>query len=287
MTILQFSIPPLPHYLFSGEDTYDINETHPNRRNIEVFDLLVVTKGTLFLGEEENEWSIGSGEALILRPDHHHYSTRPCQDETHFFWLHFQTNGNWKEIDQEGNRKNESTQITPFYKGELFNLNIPRFCKLRNPINTFEKFNKLLLLNSQVNPTSRWEEQLIFQELLQDLYRNQKSRAHAAVVHVAEKAATYLQQNYQDPLLTYKSLKAAINFHPTYVTRCMKQVFGTTPLEYLTKYRIEQSKLLLINTDLPICDIGEKVGFNSPSYFTRCFMKHVNISPLQFRKHYR
>jgi AraC-like DNA-binding protein len=286
MSIFQFTIPPLPHYLFSGEDTYSEHHTHPNRKNIDLFDLIVVTKGDLFLTEENREWTVQAGQALILRPDRHHYSTKPCEEETHFYWLHFHTKGFWCEQFEENIQAYGNSQKNPFYQGELFYLNIPRFCTLSNPIEIYEKFRKLLLIDNQVTPASRWQEQLIFQEILQELHRVQKPKANASVIKIAEKAAIYLQQNYQKPL-SYDHLGKALNFHPTYVSRCMKEIFGSTPLEYLTSYRIEQSKILLMNTDLPVGHIAEKIGFNSTSYFTRNFSRLVHMTPLTFRKQFR
>ena len=43
--IFQFTAPPLPHYIICGEDTYQVGDKHPDRYNIGVFDLILVTKG--------------------------------------------------------------------------------------------------------------------------------------------------------------------------------------------------------------------------------------------------
>lgn len=286
MSIFQFIIPPLPHFLFCGEDTYFKDNSHPNRRNIGLFDLIVVTQGTLYISEEDLDWIVEGGNALILRPDKYHFSTKPCIEETHFYWLHFQSKGDWLEVDEESSTFYGNSHKNPFYQDELFYLYLPRFCRLDNSIQTFERFRKLLLFDNQVTPKSRWQEQLIFQEILQDLNRSQNKKASSTIMQIAEKAVIFLQKNYKNPL-TYEKLGYALNFHPTYVTRCMKQVFDCTPLEYLTRYRIEQSKLLLVNTDLPIGHIAEEVGFSSISYYSRCFAKLVQLTPVGFRKQYR
>ncbi|TOC01231.1 AraC family transcriptional regulator, partial [Vibrio parahaemolyticus] len=49
------------------------------------------------------------------------------------------------------------------------------------------------------------------------------------------------------------------------------------------KLRMENARVLLNNTDLPISIISEKVGFTCQSSFTRCFSNHFSQSP----KHYR
>lgn len=95
MSLLQFSSPPLPHYIISGLTHFPQGFRHVNRHNINVFDLLVVREGCLYLGEEDRKYEVQAGEALILRPDCHHYGTADCREDGSYYWLHFQTPGPW------------------------------------------------------------------------------------------------------------------------------------------------------------------------------------------------
>jgi AraC-like DNA-binding protein len=52
------------------------------------------------------------------------------------------------------------------------------------------------------------------------------------------------------------------------------------------KYRIQQAKLLLQQTDLSISHIGEQVGFNQAAYFTSCFVKATGLTPRTYRQRY-
>jgi AraC-like DNA-binding protein len=287
MTILQFTVPSIPHYIMCGEDTYNINQSHPNRRNIEVFDLLIVTKGALFIGEEDQKWEVKAGEVLILRPDRYHYADQKCKENTHFFWLHFQTTGKWYEVKAANiNESSHKTHITPFHKSELFTIELPKYCILSNPAGFYEKLRNLLFLVGNVSSKARLQEQAIFQEIMMQLHREHQPKVNSNIVQIAEKAADYLQQNFQNPL-TYEQLSEVLNFHPAYISRCMKQVYGCTPQEYLTNYRIEQSKLFLLNTDKSVSEIAEKVGFSTISYFTKTFSKVLKITPLKFRNQFR
>lgn len=287
MTFLQFTVPSIPHYIMCGEDTYYINHSHPNRRNIDVFDLLVVTGGTLFIGEENEKWEVTTGQALILRPDRYHFSTKACDEETHFYWLHFQTIGKWKEVNEIKQKEQKHTiPITPFHQSELFTIDLPKYCTLSNPIGFYENIRKLLLLVGNLSNKARLQEQAIFHDILMDLHREQLPKVTSNIMEIAEKAAVFLQQNFQNSL-TYEQLSEVLNFHPAYITRCMKQVYGCTPQEYLTKYRIEQSKIFLLNTDKSVSEIAEKVGFSTISYFTKTFSKLLKMSPLKFRNQFR
>ena len=97
--MLQFIVPPMPHYIVGGEDTYQVGDSHAARSNIRVFDLLLVMRGCLYLEEEGTTYAVKGGSFLILRPDCSHRSTRVCEEETHFYWIHFQTVGDWHNVE--------------------------------------------------------------------------------------------------------------------------------------------------------------------------------------------
>lgn len=42
--------------------------------------------------------------------------------------------------------------------------------------------------------------------------------------------------------------------------------------------RLEQAKLLLLQTDLAVSRIAEEVGFNNAAYFTSCFARFEGIT---------
>jgi AraC-like DNA-binding protein len=163
---------------------------------------------------------------------------------------------------------------------------LPKFSTLSTPAVFFENLQKLILLGGKVSAKSRLQEQAIFQEVLMYLHRDHLPKVNSSVIHVAENAADFLRQNFHQQI-TYDHLSEVLNFHSAYITRCMKQVYGCTPHEYLTRYRLDQSKIFLLNTDKSISEIAEKVGFSTISYFTKSFAKSLKITPLKFRHQFR
>lgn len=101
----------------------------------------------------------------------------------------------------------------------------------------------------------------------------------------AEQAAAYLRSHYREKI-TAHDLGESLNFHPVYVARCMNKEYGVSPMDYLLHYRIEQSKLLLMQTDFTIARVAEEVGFNQAPYFSSCFLKIEGISPRQYRNRF-
>ena len=59
---------------------------------------------------------------------------------------------------------------------------------------------------------------------------------------------------------------------------------GLSPLQYQLERRLARAKNLLASSDMPVKDIAETLGFNSTWYFAHFFQKHMNCSPVVYRK---
>ena len=69
--------------------------------------------------------------------------------------------------------------------------------------------------------------------------------------------------------------------------RKIKTLTGTSANEIIRKTRLEKAKELLEKTDMTIGEICYKVGFASPSYFTKRFKEHTGIIPKTYRLNYK
>lgn len=277
-----FESPPLPYLTECGRTLYEPGDKHPDRRNLGVFDLLFVRKGRLYIGEDQEEWSLEPGEMLILRPDRYHYAVKPCDEETLFDWLHMQVAGSWTEavIDSSRRITEKNNPNVPF----SYTLGIPKYWKLPFPEAVYNLLDTLLKASLKPLSEAFWEQQHSFQQLLKLLDARGIDYANAALI-LAEQTEAYLKTNYQSHISS-RILEEALRFHYNYITRCMKQVYGLTPMEYLHHYRLEQAKLLLLKTDWPVAKVAEHVGFDNTPYFTRCFANFEGMPPSQYRKRY-
>jgi AraC-like DNA-binding protein len=71
--------------------------------------------------------------------------------------------------------------------------------------------------------------------------------------------------------------------HTYELSRAFKEVTGTNYIEYLTDYRLDRAKELLLHSDMKIHDIAAMVGYQL-SYFYRQFKKYESMTPKQFRE---
>ena len=63
-----------------------------------------------------------------------------------------------------------------------------------------------------------------------------------------------------------------------------KELFQTTPYQYLRHLRLQQAKELLEDTDLTIAQIADKVGFGSYNGLSTTYKDVFKIAPTHYRK---
>ena len=100
------------------------------------------------------------------------------------------------------------------------------------------------------------------------------------------KAKEYIESHYHDKI-TLDVLADTCNLTKYYLSHKFKELYGTSPMAYLTEVRIRVAKDLLKTTNYSIEEISEAVGFSSGSYFAQAFQKARNMSPQQYRKTHR
>lgn len=71
--------------------------------------------------------------------------------------------------------------------------------------------------------------------------------------------------------------------HPAYFSALFKRVTGLPPRAYLTQYRLDRVRELLLSTDLPIARIAQQAGFSDQSYLSRVFREGEGSSPTEYR----
>lgn len=292
-SVIELTAPPLPHYIVSGLTLLPPGGRHVSRKNIGAFDLLVVVQGCLYVGEEDQKYEITEGHALILRPDKTHYGYEGCHEESLHYWVHFQLPGEWRVMDEDEHHLHSGrapegepqgyTSLPPFAVTP-YTVAFPQFTKLAQPQKVAETIDGLNEMNRRIHlPGVRMKQQALFQELIILLSASLGTGGPSPQSVCAERAASYLREHLNEPF-SAKKMGEAINFHPVYIARCMQKVFGCSPSNYLLRLRIDHSKLLLLQTNLPVERIAEEVGFNHAAYFTATFSRFEGMPPRKYRQ---
>jgi AraC family L-rhamnose operon transcriptional activator RhaR len=86
---------------------------------------------------------------------------------------------------------------------------------------------------------------------------------------------------------TLPELAGLLHLNPAYFVRLFKKHTGLSPMAYLNHQRAERAANLLVETQKPIAEIAQEVGWADQNYFARCFKSHFGMSGKVYRSKYR
>ena len=87
-----------------------------------------------------------------------------------------------------------------------------------------------------------------------------------------------------DPACIVENMAEHFNMSRASFYRKVKGVLDLTPNEYLRVERLKKAAYLLREEDYKVNEVCYMVGFNSPSYFTKCFQQQFGILPKEFQE---
>ena len=124
--------------------------------------------------------------------------------------------------------------------------------------------------------------ELLSQMLLsrQRLELHARYREHRADI---ERSIEYIRVHYQEPL-TVDMLAEISCISKYYYIRIFRELIGDTPYNYLSLYRINQSKRLLADTDFSVSQIASLSGFSNVKNYITCFNRATGTTPLKYRQ---
>lgn len=96
-------------------------------------------------------------------------------------------------------------------------------------------------------------------------------------------AIYYIESTYyKDPSL--ENVASKVSLTPFYFSKLFKESTGVTYSAYLNHVKVQQARVLLINTKLSMDEIAEQCGFSTRNYMCAIFKKITNLTPKEFKK---
>ena len=83
--------------------------------------------------------------------------------------------------------------------------------------------------------------------------------------------------------LTLDDMCNHVNLTPAYFCSLFREKTGLSPVDYFTRLKIQRACKFLDFSDMKVKEVGRRMGFEDPYYFSRCFKKVMNISPKEYR----
>ena len=125
--------------------------------------------------------------------------------------------------------------------------------------------------------------QILFEKYFNGIQNKDLSNTTSLDKQFITNVLDYIHNDLANPNLGVEQLAEELFLSRSKLYRKIKALTGDTATEFIRKIRLEKAKELLEKTDLTVSEIGYKVGFSSPSYFTKCFKNHFGRIPKEIR----
>lgn len=142
---------------------------------------------------------------------------------------------------------------------------------------------RLLVTNLQLGAALCSILALLSQRTIEHVISNMKSRDIPEIPPKLKRAVSYIAMHYSEPI-TLEELSAHCNISKQQLIRYFNNAFHTTPINYITDFKLSRAKeLLFYHPDISIKEIAAELGFDNQHYFSRVFMKKNGETPSQYR----
>ncbi|MDR6879791.1 helix-turn-helix domain-containing protein [Bacillus sp. 3255] len=177
---------------------------------------------------------------------------------------------------EDGRRRNATALQVKYFCTDVLNTWIRAVETEHNDFNV-PFFSSLY---ERMNSCMTWEElKACFQESHAVLFRteepDQRTQLFAEVLD-------YIHAHYNEEL-SIEYFAEKLNMSNGHFSRTFKEAVGEKYVEYIARYRLMKAKQFLLETDMKIDDIAEKVGYWGRNSFIRTFRKYEGITPAKFR----
>ena len=93
-----------------------------------------------------------------------------------------------------------------------------------------------------------------------------------------------IEEVYADSEFNVEKLSDTLGLSRGHLHRKIKELTGTTPVDFLRNYRLRKAAVLLKQRQYNINEIAYQTGFSSPAYFTKCFKAAYNLTPKEYQQ---
>lgn len=97
---------------------------------------------------------------------------------------------------------------------------------------------------------------------------------------------SYIDKHLDQPI-TVEQLADIVHLQVNYFIKFFRSHLGNTPMNYVKRQRLDKAKHYLLDSDLPISQIGQMVGYVEVSHFSNQFKSYTGMTPSLYRKQQR
>ncbi|MEH7222653.1 helix-turn-helix domain-containing protein [Bacillus sp. JJ1566] len=127
-----------------------------------------------------------------------------------------------------------------------------------------------------------WFITVVIDPLLQKI----EDRAESQYKSISENIVHIIHEEFESNI-TLDMIANRLHYNPNYLSSIFRKEMNISFSEYLSMYRINMAKKWLIETDISVKDISDKLNFNNSQNFIRSFKKIEGTTPGKYRESVR
>lgn len=102
---------------------------------------------------------------------------------------------------------------------------------------------------------------------------------------ILKKTADAIEAHIDDTEFDVPELCKEIGMGRSALYAKFKSLTGMTPNNFILNYRLKfAASMLKQHPEMTVSEVGDKCGFSSPVYFSRCFKNQYGVTPQNYRK---
>lgn len=126
----------------------------------------------------------------------------------------------------------------------------------------------------------------LFLRILEELVFCTQKKLYSSDKEIVDSAVNYIRNHYMEGI-SINSIAEVVGLEGRRFSYIFQKNIGTSPISYLTEYRINKAKKLLLTGTNTVTDVAGCVGYTDQFYFSRIFKKYTKMSPMGFQKKFR
>lgn len=302
----------LPLILTSMELFFPEGNSFKSPNHHDSYELTYVSSGEVNYYIDGKKFNLKTGSTIVVWPgvDHTYEVLGECEVICVYFSMNAEGIFNQNEIVSENKENGENSETSELkYKqtnilnlrnnnldSELEDYKLPEYeirqlvlkgqskYQIANIVeniiieNKFQMFGKSPMLQALALQLT-----VQLNRALQDQLEQERRIKEGSVDELLDIIVDFISENYTLSI-SVGDMAEHVFLSEGYFTRAFKERLGTSPMNYLIKFRVEKSKELLQKTDLKINNISREVGFTSSQRFNSAFKKILGLTPSEYRK---
>lgn len=122
---------------------------------------------------------------------------------------------------------------------------------------------------------------------LLDVDRQEADTGNARLTAAQMRKVTRRLTEAEGRRLSIAQMARAVNLSESWFSLVFKNTTGMSPHQWQLGKRVEQARGLLLESDLSVADIADRLGFSDQAHLTRAFRQSVGQTPASWRRDQR